>query len=248
MGANHAAAQHHHLARRHAWHTAQQNATPAIRLLQRPGPNLGCQPPRHFRHRGQQGQAATIIGDGFIGDTGDAAGQQVARLVRIGRKMQIGEQDLPVAQTLAFNGLRFLDLDDHVRRRKNLFRRGDDLCADSQVIGVGKSGTGAGIGLDHHRMAVGHRLARGIGGDADAVFLRLDLFRATDLHGVPPWKRDGPIMRYPRRDCFEITLAKAGSRGKKSGVETVYSKDCAPCQNLTRQIAGYWPRCRRMAG
>ena len=103
MGADHAATDYQHLGRRNTGHTAQQNAAPAIGFLQRPGANLRGQTARHFGHRRQQRQAATVVGHGFIGDRGDARGQQISGLFRIGRKVQIGEQKLARTQALAFD-------------------------------------------------------------------------------------------------------------------------------------------------
>jgi len=196
MGADHATADHQHPGRRDAGHTAQQHAAPAIGLLQRPGADLRRQPPGHLGHRRQQRQAAHAVGDRLVGDAGGARGDEVAGLVGVRREVQVGKEDLALAQHLALDRLRFLDLDDHVGGGKDLGRGGKDGRAGRGVIGVGKAGAKAGAGLDHHVMAVVHRFARRIRGHADAKLLRLDLFRASDLHlGFLPWNMAAMMHR-----------------------------------------------------
>ena len=86
----------------------------------------------------------------------------------------------------AFHRLRFLDLHHHLGRGKDLFRRGQDRGPRRRVVGVAEPRADARAGFDEHLMAMGHRLARGIGRHAHAEFLRLDLFRATDFHCFLP--------------------------------------------------------------
>ena len=217
MGADHATAQHQHPGRGHAGHPAKQNAAPAIGLLQRPGPDLRCQLARHFRHRGQQRQTAAIIGHGLVGDAGDTRSQQLGGLGRIGREVQVGEQNLILAQTLALDRLRFLDLDDHLGEGKHLFGGGDDFRPGRDVIGVRKARAGAGVGLDIHHVAMRHGFVRGVGGDPDAEFLRLDFPGATDFHCLLPaarW-RIYDQARIPRgaSNCFEFWGDRSQVRG-----------------------------------
>jgi hypothetical protein len=62
----------------------------------------------------RSGRPPERVGDGFIGDGGDATPEQVPRLLRIRREVEVGEQHLPRAQARPFRGLRFLHLHDHV--------------------------------------------------------------------------------------------------------------------------------------
>ena len=98
MQADDAAAEDDDLARQHAGHAAEQHAAAAIGLLQRGGAGLDRQAAGDFGHRRKQRQAAAIVGDGLVGDRRDARGQQAPGLVRIRREMQIGVEDLAVAQ------------------------------------------------------------------------------------------------------------------------------------------------------
>ena len=105
-------------------------------------------------------------------------------LVGIGGKMQIGEQKLALPQHLAFIGLRFLDLDDHVGSGKNLGSSGEDHGTRRFVILIRKACANTCACLDQHLMAMGHGLHRGIGCDADTKLLRFNLFRTSDFHSV----------------------------------------------------------------
>ena len=107
-------------------------------------------------------------------------------LGRIRREVQIGEQDLALAQACAFDRLRFLHLHDHVGLGKDLFGGIRDPRPGIHIVLIGKARTRARAGFDQHAMAMGHRLARRVGRHADAVFLCLDFLRAADLHGVLP--------------------------------------------------------------
>ena len=103
--------------------------------------------------------------------------------------MQIGEQDLPLAQHLAFCRLGFLDLDDHVGTGEYLLGSGKDCRASIDISCVIKARANARAGFDHDLMSFGYRLVGGVRRHADAKFLWFDFFRATDFHTVWPIKR-----------------------------------------------------------
>lgn len=100
--------------------------------------------------------------------------------------MQIGEEQLALAEPLALDRLRLLHLHDQLRRGEELFGGVDEARARGAVILVGESCAGAGPGLDEHLVPVTCGLTRGMGREAHAEFLRLDLLRATDPHRFPP--------------------------------------------------------------
>ena len=99
----------------------------------------------HFRHRLQQRQAAGGTGDRFIGDAGGAGLHKIVGLIRIGRKVQIGEQDVVLAQPRALHGLGFLDLDDHFARFEHIVGRVEDLRTGGDEVLVRDARTEAGI-------------------------------------------------------------------------------------------------------
>jgi len=125
------------------------------------------------RHGRQQGQAAVGIGHGFIGNRGTAGGQQIACLIWVRREVEVGEQQLAFAQHFAFARLRFLDLNDHVGGGKNLFGGVQNGGTGGDVIGILKARALACAGLYDHRVPVFDGFFGGVGGQANAEFLRL---------------------------------------------------------------------------
>ena len=151
-------------------------------LLQRGRTRLDGEAARHFRHRREQRQAAAISGYGFIGYRGDAAGDQPLGLLRIGSEMQVGVEDLPLAQLHPFARLRLLDLDDHVGLFKHIAGRCGDPGAGGDIGAVVRADARARARLDQHLMAVRHIFAHRAWRQADAIFVILDFLRAADAH------------------------------------------------------------------
>jgi len=107
------------------------------------------------RHRCQQWQATAGLRDRFVGDTDRTALDQIGTLRRIGRKMQIGIENLSFAQHRTLLGLWFLDLDDHFGAGKNLRGGGCNDCAGLLVDLVGGADAFAGASFNRHLMAMG---------------------------------------------------------------------------------------------
>jgi hypothetical protein len=118
--ADDAAAEDDDLRRRHTGDAAEQDTHAAMRLLEAIGAGLDRQAARDFRHRRQQGQTAARLGDRFIGDADRATLDQIGTLRRIGSEVQVGVENLPLAQHRALAGLRLLDLDDHLGAGEDL--------------------------------------------------------------------------------------------------------------------------------
>ena len=96
--------------------------------------------------------------------------------------MQIGEQHLSFAQHPALDGLRLLDLDDHVRHGED-FRGGVQDARSGAPIGVVvHSDTLTRVALDDHIVAALHHLAHAARGQPDAIFENLDFLRHADAH------------------------------------------------------------------
>ena len=96
--------------------------------------------------------------------------------------MEIGVEDLAVAQLHPFVGLRLLDFDDHVRLGEHVLGGLGDFGACGAVGVVVGADAGAGAGLDQHLMAVGDIFAYRARRQADAVFVVLDFPGAADAH------------------------------------------------------------------
>ena len=103
----------------------------------------------------------------------------------IRRKVQIRKQDLAFAQHRAFDRLRLLDLDDHLRALEHFFGARSDLRAGTAIVVVGGADAGAGIGLHQYRMTMHLHLTHRRRRQADAIFVDLDFFRNADQHCSP---------------------------------------------------------------
>ena len=121
-------------------------------------------------------------GHRFIGDAHGARLDEILGLLRIGRQMQIGVEDLALAQHLALGCLRLLHLHDHVGLGEDFLRGLDDRGAGLLVVFIGGADAAAGIRLDQDLVAVAHGLADAKGRHADAVFVILDFLRNADEH------------------------------------------------------------------
>ena len=185
VGARDAAADHQHIRRRHARHAAQQHATAALRLFQAMGAGLDRHAPGHLAHGRQKRQAAQRIGDRLVGDGDAARFDQGLGQRGLGRQMQIGEQDLAVAQQLVFLRLRLLHLHDHVGLGEYFRRVGNDLGSSGLVVGVGDADALARLALDHHLVAVMRQFAHAAGHHSHAVFVILDFLGNADAHDPP---------------------------------------------------------------
>ena len=135
-----------------------------------------------LRHRCKQGQAATSLRDGFVGDANCAAGDQIATLIRIRRQMQVGEQYLVAPQHGTLRRLGLFHLDDHVCACKHLGRRSGHACTGFFVGAIGRADARTGILFDQHHMAVRSEFADRRGRQSDAVFVVFNFFRHADQH------------------------------------------------------------------
>jgi hypothetical protein len=111
-------------------------------------------------------------------------------LFGIGRQVQVGVQDLPRAQHLAFLRLRLLDLDHHLGAVEDLGRRGEQLGPGLPVLLVRQPDGCASAGLHGDRVAMQGQLSHAGRRQADAVLMVLDFLGYTDAHA-------GLLLRSP---------------------------------------------------
>ena len=182
LSANHPAAEHHHARRDHAGHPAHQSAAPAGIGPQGERPRLNREPARHFAHRSEQGQAAAGASDGFIGNRRNARLHQAARLIGIGRQMQVGEQDLPFAQLHPFAGLRFLDLHHHIGAGEDFGGAIDHFGPGLAVGVIILVDAQPSAGFNDHPVPGRRIFAHRFGGETDAELARLDFLGNADQH------------------------------------------------------------------
>jgi hypothetical protein len=133
-------------------------------------------------HRRQERQTAAHVGHRLVGDAGGARFDQPLGLRLVGGEVEIGEEDLALAQRRDLGSLRLLDLDDHVGGGEDCLGVGRDLGPGRPIGVVGKADPGAGAGLHHKLVAVMGELADAARDQADPVFVRLYLLRDTDQH------------------------------------------------------------------
>ena len=96
--------------------------------------------------------------------------------------MEVGEEDLSLANLRILRGDRLLDLHDHLCRCPDLIRRGQDCCPGADVVGIRDRGTNASISLDHDLMAAAYELIDTCRGYRHPEFVVLDLLGDPDLH------------------------------------------------------------------
>ncbi len=181
---DHPAAEHRHLARTDPGNPGKQRSPPAIRLLQRPRPHLRREPACNFGHRRKKRQMAGRICHRLIGDRGHPRGEQIAGLFRVGREVEIGEEDLALAKPRPFDRLRLLDLHDHFGLGKDVFGGLADPGTRARIVLVGETRTRTRTPFDQDRVAVRHRFSGRHRRQADAVFLGFDLLWTADPHVV----------------------------------------------------------------
>ena len=117
-------------------HAAEQDAAPAERLLEHERARLRGDLARDLAHRRQQRQPAARVLDGLVGDAGRARVDQALRELGVRRQVQVGEQRVARLEQRDLDGLRLLDLDDHVGLGEHRGGVGQDLRALRGVLGV----------------------------------------------------------------------------------------------------------------
>ena len=98
--------------------------------------------------------------------------------------MEVGEEDMPRLEQRDLLLLRLLDLDDHVGGFEHRRGIGKDFRSRFPKSGVGAVDAAAGLGLDHRFVPGRDQLGDRCGGQADPIFVVLDLLGHTDAHGT----------------------------------------------------------------
>ena len=182
VGTDDTAADHDDLRRGDPRDTAEQLTAATLVHLEAVGTRLDGHASGDLGHRGQQGQAPEVVRDGLVGDRHALAVDEALRLDGVGRKMQVGEEDLILAQHRRLDRLGLLDLHDHLGALEDLLRGVDDLRAGRFVHVVVESDGGRGVALHHHLMAVGDEFPHGGRREPDPVLVDLDLLGHPDEH------------------------------------------------------------------
>src|SRR3569833_1868250 len=99
--------------------------------------------------------------------------------------MEIGEQDLALAELGALVPLRLLDLDDHVRRLEHLGRGLGDIGAGLTIDVVRSADAVTGAALPQDLVAALDIFPDRRRGQANAVLMSFDFAWNADEHGLP---------------------------------------------------------------
>ena len=171
-----------------------------------------------LRHRSEQGQAAGRRGHRLVRDAHRLALDQIRGLLRVRSEVEVGEQNLPLAQHGALAGQRFLDLDDHLRPLEDHLRALRDGRAHLGVLGIIDADARPGAVLHNHVVAMQDHLVHAVRRESHAVLVILDFFWNPDEHrdgllfcetsGESPAPR--PCRRAP---SFSSRLPAHGLRG-----------------------------------
>jgi hypothetical protein len=125
VGADHAAAQNHHLARLHARHTADQEPAPAQELPQVVRAHLRRHAARHLAHRREQRQVAVLELHRLVRHRGGAGLKQPLGERPVRGEVQLGKEQQVFPQESLLLPDRLLDLQDHLLRPRLLGAAGD---------------------------------------------------------------------------------------------------------------------------
>ena len=120
--------------------------------------------------------------EGLVGDRRDSLFEATARQRLVGRKVEVGEDILPLAHQRDLGRLRLLDLDDEFRFAPDFLGGLDDFCPYREVVIVFETRSLAGGRLHEHRVPVAHEKFSTHGQQTDAVFVGFHLTQYADFH------------------------------------------------------------------
>ena len=129
-------------------------------------------------------------------------GDEILRLRKVGREMEVGEQNLSRPQERPFRRERLLDLHHHLGAGEDFRRRLDEFGPGARIVLVRGARAGAGALLDDGLVPVMNELCDRGRRHADTEFIVLDLFGNADEHGwaststvVQSWRLSLAICR-----------------------------------------------------
>ena len=109
---------------------------------------------------------------------------QAAGLLRIRRKMKIGEENLVRLEPAILDRLRLLDLDDHLGLGEHGFGRWHDACAGPLIVRVVGKDACACAGLHDDFVSARRQLTHRARYEPNPELITLDLSRNADAHDV----------------------------------------------------------------
>ena len=185
--ADRAAAEDHHVRLRRTGDARQQDAFAAELLLQVLRALLDGETARDLRHRGEAWQGAVGFLDRLVRDRLDLTLQQGVGLLLVCGEVQVGVEDQALVEEAVFARERLLHLHHHVDQMPHVRRVVDDARPGVHVFVVGEPGADPGAAFHVHVMPGGDVVPDVVRRESDAEFIVLDLFDASDFHGVQPF-------------------------------------------------------------
>ena len=170
------AADNDHIARINPRDSPQQHAVTALGHFQVLGPLLDRHSAGHFAHRGQQGQGAIRLLNGFISDADTFAANKDLGQLFSRCQVQVGEDNLAFPDQIVLGRQRFLDVHHHVGPFK-YFPGGCDNLRTGFIVGrILETAAAAGTFFHQQRVPVGDHDLHSGRRHAHPIFLCLDFF------------------------------------------------------------------------
>ena len=195
---DHPRADDDHVAARHAGHSRQEDAAPAVSAREIKGAFLDGEAPRHLAHRRQQGEAAVGALHRLVGDSDDARAHELPGQLGRGSQMEIGEEHLSRAKMPVLGGNGLLDLEDQVGARPHTLHA-VERGARRRILLVADAASEARPALDDHAVAGLTQLPGPRRRQRHALLARLDLPRHADDHLWTAFPRGAGFLRAAER-------------------------------------------------
>src|SRR5665648_646248 len=223
VGTGDACTQNQHPGGGHPGRSGQQLALAAVHLLEEVGPGLGGQSPGYLAHGGEKRQIAVLRLHRLVGEAGGPAIHEPLRERLVRSKVEVGEEDVALAQAQVLLLERLLDLQQQGSPVEDLIGVEGDLRAGRGVGRIRERRARTGSGLHEHLVAQRGQLAGAGGGQGHPVLVPLDLPQDSDPHQFPsccspacPSPSLSASMRCPSRKRQARVLASRISSGRAS--------------------------------
>ncbi len=223
VGSDDAAADDRHLRRWHARDAAEKRAPSAGLRLQQASADLDRHLAGYLAHRHQQGQRAVLGLHCLVPQRDDPSVQQRAEESPRGGEMEVGEEDLPLAQQLVLFGQGLLDLEDHIGAAVHRRCLADHPRPGPAELPIRYPAAGSRPALHQHPVAVLAESAHSRRCDSHPLLAVFDFARHPQDHGLAP--RSGPPFgRF--RNHMSDPLSKGGEEAGRDCDKESSARGC----------------------
>ena len=178
---NYTTAQHQHAGWRHTGHTTDQLALATLCLLQVVGTVQRSHTTSHLTHRLQQGQCTIRQLYRLVSQTDGTTLQHGICQFLLARKMEIGEQQLPLTHQVIFRLDGFLHLHNHLSLAIYVLNSGQDSCTRLHIVVIAEATTLASRMLHQDLMTATSQFCHSRRGHTHAVLIVLNFLGNTYL-------------------------------------------------------------------